>query len=151
MADVFSSEKRSSVMSKIRGKDTKPEVKVRKALHGLGYRYSLHKKELPGKPDLYFKKYNAVVEINGCYWHGHNCHLFSMPKSNTEFWKKKINGNKKRDERNIEKLKEMGFRVLIIWECAIKGKTSLQFDSLIKEVEEWINSESNFMEIQGNN
>lgn len=151
MADVFTSEKRSEVMSKIRGKNTKPEIIIRKALHALGYRYSLHKNDLPGKPDLYFRKYNAVIEINGCFWHGHECHLFRIPKSNTEFWQKKINKNRDRDERNFKKLRNSGYRILNIWECAIKGKTSLDFDKLINSIEDWLISESGYAEIEGDN
>lgn len=149
MTDVFSSDKRSRVMSRIRGKDTKPEMKIRKALHGLGYRYSLHKKNLPGKPDLFFKKYNAVIEINGCFWHGHDCHLFKMPKTRTKFWKNKLEGNRERDEENIKKLVEKGIRVLIIWECAVKGKTSLDFESLIDSVISFLHSEKRYKEIKG--
>ena len=113
MADVFTSEKRSKVMSKIGGKDTKPELKIRKALHALGYRYSLHKKDLPGKPDIYLRKYNALIEINGCFWHAHDCHLFKIPKTRTQFWKNKLERNRERDKENIKKLMDKGYRVLV--------------------------------------
>ncbi|MFH5883673.1 very short patch repair endonuclease [Halalkalibaculum sp. DA3122] len=149
MADIFSEKKRSDIMSKVKGKDTKPEMLIRSALHRLGYRYSLHKKGLPGKPDLYFRKYNAVIEVNGCFWHGHDCHFFSLPQTRTDLWRKKINNNKKRDIENLEKLKEMGLRVLLVWECAIKGKNSYTFEDLIKEIESWLKSDIRFKEISG--
>jgi len=151
MTDVFSSEKRSKVMSRITGKNTEPEMKIRKALHGLDYRYSLHKKNLPGKPDIYFRKYNALIEINGCYWHGHDCHFFKWPQNNKEFWKKKIGRTKERDGNNFRKLQDMGYRLLVIWECAIKGKTSLDFEVLIESVIKWLHSDIQFKEIEGDN
>ena len=93
MVDVVTPEKRSAMMSGIKGKNTKPEFIVRKALFKRGFRYTLHNKNLPGKPDLVFARYKAVVFVNGCFWHGHNCHLFKWPKSNPEFWKEKITNN----------------------------------------------------------
>lgn len=121
MADVFSEEKRSKIMSKIRAKDTKPEIKVRTYLHNRGLRYRLHDRSLPGKPDLKLPKYNTVVNVHGCFWHGHqDCDLFRLPKSNVEYWKDKIEGNRERDKKNKRKLKEAGWNVITIWECEIK-------------------------------
>lgn len=151
MADVFDSEKRSEVMSRITGKDTEPEIKIRKTLHGLGYRYSLHKKNLPGKPDIYLRKYNGLIEINGCYWHGHDCHFFKWPENNKEFWKNKIRRTKERDRNNFKKLQNMGYRLLVIWECAITGKTSLDFEMLIDYIIRWLHSDIKFKEIEGDN
>lgn len=150
MADVHETEVRSYNMSQIRAKDTKPEMLVRKYLHSKGFRYRLHVKDLPGKPDIYLRKYNAVIEINGCFWHGHDCHLFQIPKTNTEFWKNKINENRKNDLNNRKKILKGGIRFCMIWECAIKGKSSLDFDILVGSLIKWLNSKIEFKEIEGN-
>lgn len=149
MADIVSKKKRSKMMSSIRSKDTRPELKIRSALHKLGYRYKLHDKQLPGKPDLVLPKHNAVILIHGCFWHLHNCHLFKWPSTKREFWKEKITGNKKRDEKNLQALKEMGWRILIIWECALKGKSKLDFSSTIKSISDWLKSSNQYAEITG--
>lgn len=149
MADVVSREKRSRMMSGIQGKDTKPEMLVRKGLHALGFRYRLHDRNLPGRPDLVFPKYNAIIEVNGCFWHMHDCHLFKWPSTREEFWRSKLEGNRARDERNYETLREMGWRLLVIWECALKGKTSLSLDEVIDRTTSWLESDSKWMEIQG--
>jgi DNA mismatch endonuclease, patch repair protein len=149
MADNVSKKKRSKMMSGIQGKDTKPELKIRSALHKLGYRYKLHDKHLPGKPDLVLPKYNAVILIHGCFWHLHDCHLFKWPSTRPVFWKEKITGNKQRDEKNIQLLKENGWRILIIWECAMKGKYKLDFSSTIISISEWLKGSEKFAEITG--
>lgn len=108
-------------MSRIKGKDTKPEILVRKFLFSQGFRYRLHDKKLSGKPDLVFPKYKKVVFIHGCYWHGHEgCKYFVPPKTRTEWWMNKINENKKRDEKNIAELKKIMWQPIIIWECELK-------------------------------
>ena len=139
------------MMSGIKSKNTRPETLIRKALFSKGFRYRINVTQLPGKPDLVLKKHNAVIFINGCFWHLHNCHLFKWPSSRAEFWKKKITENSNRDKNNIEKLLNNGRRVLIIWECSVKGKTRLVFDDMIDEIESWLNSEQKFKEIEGNN
>lgn len=149
MADVFSKKKRSQIMSKIRAKDTKPEIWLRKELHRLGFRYRLHDTKLPGKPDLKLAKYNAVILIHGCFWHGHNCRLFRMPKTNKDYWNKKILNNKKRDDINREELHEKKWRILIMWECAIKGPEKKQKDHLISEIIQWLHSNQYYKEITG--
>lgn len=126
------------MMAGIRGKDTKPEIIIRKALFARGLRYRLHDKSLPGKPDLVFRQYNAVIMINGCFWHGHDCHLFKWPSTSSEFWRKKIGRNREKDVEVMQELSAMKFRVLTIWECAIKGKTRLDFDQLINDIVKWI-------------
>ena len=126
------------MMSGIRGKNTKPELLIRKALFAKGFRYRLHNRRLPGKPDLVFPKYHAVIFIHGCFWHGHDCHLFKWPSTRPEFWKTKINRNREVDIRNYKKLKEDGWRILTIWECAIKGKTRLSLDRVINSAEHWL-------------
>lgn len=125
-------------MSRIRGKDTKPELVIRKELHKRGFRYRLYRADLPGKPDIVLPKYNAVIEINGCFWHGHNCRLFKWPSTRADFWKEKISKNTIRDRKNIRELHLKGWRVLVIWECAIKGKNKIDHDLLFEKVTDWI-------------
>jgi DNA mismatch endonuclease (patch repair protein) len=123
MADVFSKSKRSEIMSRIRGKDTGPEMIIRKALFANGFRYRLHVKNLPGKPDIVLPKYNAVVIVDGCFWHGHkNCKFFRMPKSRISFWKKKIDANRARDVKNRRKLRRLGWNVIQVWECQLSAR-----------------------------
>lgn len=124
MADVHEPAIRSYNMSQIRGKDTKPEILVRKFLHKNGFRYTLNNKKLSGKPDIVLKKYNTVIFVNGCFWHGHsNCKYFKTPKSRTKWWTEKINGTKERDQRNYQELVKDGWNVIVIWECELKPKT----------------------------
>jgi DNA mismatch endonuclease (patch repair protein) len=121
MADVHEPEIRSYNMSQIKGKDTKPEILVRKFLFSKGFRYRLHDKKLPGKPDIVFPKYNSVLFVHGCFWHGHEeCKYFVVPKTRTEWWLDKINGNKRKDAKNAEMLKNEGWNVLTVWECELK-------------------------------
>lgn len=150
MADVFSAEKRREIMASISAKDTKPELMLRKSLHRQGYRYRLHSKHLPGKPDLVFAKFNAAVFVNGCFWHGHGCHLFRLPSSNREYWKNKIDTNRSRDEKVRSLLLSDKWRVLTVWECSMKGKGRLEIELLISKVEEWLKSDIECLEIQGN-
>jgi DNA mismatch endonuclease (patch repair protein) len=150
MPDIVTSEKRSQMMSGIKGKNTKPELLVRKALHKIGFRYLLHVRYLVGKPDLVFPKYKAVLFINGCFWHGHNCDLFKWPSSNVEFWQKKISRNRENDKKAIEKLLEGKGRVGIIWECALKGKKRISFDRFLSKTVKWLKSETITFEIRGN-
>lgn len=120
--DVFSKEKRSEVMRAVKGKDTKPEVALRKALFALGYRYRLNVKGLPGKPDLVFPKHRTVIFVHGCFWHGHKCKRGARtPKSNTDYWLEKIARNKRRDKKNAAALKKLGWRVITVWECELKS------------------------------
>lgn len=119
--DVFSKEKRKVIMSKIRAKDTKPEIIIRKFIFSKGFRYRKNVKALPGKPDIVMPKYKTVVLVNGCFWHGHvNCQAATLPKSRIEYWAGKINSNIERDKRNNSRLKKMGWRIITVWECEIK-------------------------------
>lgn len=123
MTDTMTPEQRSRCMSAIKSNDTKPEMLVRKYLHGMGLRYGLHNKKLPGSPDIVLRKYKTVIFINGCFWHGHdNCRYYRLPKSNIEFWQTKINRNRERDKRDIEALRKRGWRVIVIWECELRTK-----------------------------
>jgi DNA mismatch endonuclease Vsr len=136
-------------MSGIKGKNTKPEIRVRKALYSRGFRYRLHVKGLPGKPDIVFGKRKAVIFIHGCFWHGHDCHLFKWPSTRQEFWRQKINRNREKDAESEALLSEAGWRILTIWECALKGKTRLDFEPLIDDISEWIVSGDTDREIEG--
>jgi len=122
-------------MSKIRGKDTKPELLVRKFLFSIGYRYKLHDSKLPCKPDIVLPKYRTVVQVNGCFWHGHEgCRFFKYPATRTEWWKSKIEKTIQRDENNNKKLNELGWNVITIWECELKDNKENTFKRLIAEL-----------------
>jgi DNA mismatch endonuclease (patch repair protein) len=126
MADVLTPEQRGRNMAAIKGKNTKPEMLVRRLAHGLGYRYRLHSKTLPGKPDLVFPKRKKIIEVYGCYWHMHECRYGSVvPKTNTEFWQAKRLSTVERDKRNIQQLERQGWKVLVIWECQTKDEAEL--------------------------
>jgi DNA mismatch endonuclease, patch repair protein len=118
-------------MAAIKGSHTKPELLIRKALHAAGFRYRLHAKSLPGKPDLVFPRYRAAIFVNGCFWHGHDCHLFRWPGTRPDFWRAKIGGNIARDERTRSQLAEAGWRVADIWECTLKGKEKLPQEEVL--------------------
>lgn len=132
MVDVHSPAKRSYNMSRIKGKDTKPEMIVRKWIWKNGYRYRLHHHDLPGKPDIVFPSRKKVIFIHGCFWHKHNCKYFKWPKSNVEFWKQKIEGNVQRDEKNYALLASNGWKHMIVWECETKEKDKTQLWERIK-------------------
>jgi DNA mismatch endonuclease, patch repair protein len=124
MADVFTPQKRSEVMSRIRGRDTKPELALRSILHRLGYRFTVSgpkNKSLPGKPDIVLPKYRTVIFVHGCFWHGHDhCAHFRLPKSRSAWWKRKIEGNRARDLHNENAIRDAGWHVVTIWECALR-------------------------------
>ena len=123
---------RSELMSKIKSKDTKPELLLRKILYRDGLRYRKHSSDLPGKPDISIKKYKVIIDVRGCFWHGHSdCQDGHTPKKNSEFWIKKLTANKKRDETNLEKYQNMGYNVFIFWECEIQKKQQLE-EKLLK-------------------
>lgn len=118
--DKLTKERRSWNMSRIRAINTKPEVSVRSMLHRMGYRFRLHPKELPGKPDIILPKYRTALFVHGCYWHGHEgCRDFAPPKTRTEWWLNKINGNIKRDIKNTSQLEQLGWKVIVAWECEL--------------------------------
>jgi DNA mismatch endonuclease (patch repair protein) len=132
MADVHSIATRSYNMSQIRGKDTKPEMLVRKFLHAQGFRYRLHVKDLPCKPDIVLPKYETVIFVHGCFWHGHkNCKYYVIPKTRTEWWLEKINKNIENDKKAVKELKRMGWRVINVWECGLKKE---KIDKLLKQL-----------------
>ncbi|RYC30284.1 DNA mismatch endonuclease Vsr [Lichenibacterium minor] len=125
MADVLTPEQRRLNMSRIRGKDTKPELILRKGLHAAGFRYRLHAKDLPGRPDMVFTRFRAVIMVHGCFWHGHSCPMFKLPTTRREFWVAKIAGNQQRDEQALMRLATASWRVLTVWECSLKGPARL--------------------------
>ena len=127
MADTVSKEKRSEIMSHVTGKETKPEIIVRKYLFAHGVRYRKNVKRLPGTPDIVFPKYKTAVFVNGCFWHGHKgCRYSHLPSTNFEYWEKKIADNIERDERKKRELEGLGYRVLIIWQCQLKSNTKIE-------------------------
>ncbi len=136
MADVHDKLTRSFNMSRIRGKNTKPEIFVRKALFSQGFRFRLHDKNLPGKPDIILPKYRTVIFVHGCFWHGHrNCKYFSIPKTRTEWWTQKINKNRINDKIASNALKDTGWNVIVVWECAIKGdKMNKNINNLVTKI-----------------
>lgn len=119
--DIMSKEKRSWIMSRIRDKNTKPEKRIRSLLHELGYRFRLHRNDLPGRPDIVLPKYKSVIFVHGCFWHQHRgCKYAYKPKSRVEFWTKKFKENRERDRRKTKELKHIGWRVIVVWECELE-------------------------------
>ncbi|WP_459720892.1 very short patch repair endonuclease [Sideroxyarcus sp. TK5] len=134
--DKLSPTERSRVMSAVRGKDTTPELIVRRLLHSMGFRFRLHRKDLPGKPDIVLPKYHACIFVHGCFWHQHpRCKRASRPTSHTVFWNAKLQGNADRDKKNYRALKRLGWRVMVIWECQTKNPRTLQ-DKIFHFLEE---------------
>ncbi|WP_377809007.1 very short patch repair endonuclease [Azospirillum sp. A29] len=149
MADRLTEEQRRLNMSRIRGRDTKPEFVVRRLLHGLGFRYRLHGTDLPGRPDIVLPKWKTVVFVNGCFWHGHGCRLFKWPATREEFWRHKIGRNVERDAETRRKLDELEWRVVNVWECALKGSERLRPEELGERLTSFIRSEERCMDIVG--
>ena len=131
MVDVLSEKQRQYNMSRIRGYNTKPEMLIRQGLHARGFRFRLHVRELPGRPDLVFRRYGVAVFVNGCFWHGHDCDRFRWPKTRERFWRDKIQKNRKRDATSVAALRRQGWRVLTVWECALRGPGQLDLDDLL--------------------
>lgn len=126
MTDLFSPEKRSAIMAKIKGVNTSPERTVRKIIHSLGYRFRLHVSDLPGRPDIVLPRLRKVVFVHGCFWHGHQgCRRAATPKTRAAYWRRKIDGNRARDARTVRKLRRLGWRVLQIWQCQISNEKRL--------------------------
>ncbi len=148
--DTLTPESRHKNMSHIRSKDTTPEKLIRKALFKAGFRYHICDKRYPGKPDLIFPHYYAVIFINGCFWHAHeNCRYFVFPKSNQDFWKNKFKRNQERDKKVIEHYKDQCWRICVVWECAIRGKESKKkIQSVTEQIIQWLdNPGEHFLEI----
>jgi len=136
-------------MAAIKSGNTKPELAIRRALHAAGLRYRLHAKDLPGKPDLVFPVHRAVIFVNGCFWHGHDCYLFKWPATRKDFWRTKIERNVENDARAIGALQQSGWRVGIVWECALKGKARLDMVDSMQLLADWIRSDDLAITIRG--
>lgn len=148
MADVVDSATRSRMMSGIRGRNTKPEILIRSLLHRQGFRFRLHARYLPGKPDIVFPRYHAVVFVHGCFWHGHDCPLFKWPNTRPEFWRAKIGRNQSNDHRIRAALIAAGWRVGIVWECAIRG-AGKDLEGVMRRLGNWLRSDAPFVEERG--
>ncbi len=136
MSDIFERAKRSEIMSRIRGRDTKPELVVRRIAHRLGFRFRLHRKDLPGSPDIVFPRYRAIIMVHGCFWHRHSgCKYAYTPKTRVQFWRNKFEGNVVRDRRNELALSERGWRTMVIWECESKDHQAVaeRIESFLRE------------------
>ncbi len=141
--DRYPPEKRSEIMSQIRGKNTTPELVIRKYLFSRGFRYRVNDDRYPGKPDMVLPKYGTVIFIHGCFWHSHeNCKASKLPETRKEFWKKKISDNMERDQRNIQELERQGWNIIVVWECEIKNKVKRE-KRLRKLVDEIVSNEKN--------
>ena len=136
MTDIYSKNKRSQIMSKISGKETEPEILVRKFLFRKGFRYRKNDKRYPGTPDIVMPKYKTVIFVHGCFWHGHNCRAGKLPETRKEFWQNKIDANIARDKKNRQDLEKLGWKVLVIWQCELKNK-KIRAEKL-KEIEQKI-------------
>jgi DNA mismatch endonuclease (patch repair protein) len=126
------------MMAGIRSTNTRPEIVIRRALHANGFRYRLHSRKVPGKPDMVFPRYRAAVFINGCFWHGHDCHLFRLPGTRPDFWAAKIARNRARDAKVKQELHEAGWRALTIWECAIRGREAQGLGTVVTSASAWL-------------
>jgi DNA mismatch endonuclease (patch repair protein) len=148
VVDVVDKQTRSKMMAGIRGKDTRPEIRLRMALHANGFRFRLHDKRLPGRPDIVLPKWRVAIEVHGCFWHRHEgCRYASTPATRPEFWAEKFAANVARDKRNIEKLQEAGLRPVVIWECWLRGK---DISELVNSLSAWIRSETQKFDFQYN-
>ncbi len=149
--DVLTPEQRRKNMSAIRGKNTKPELKLRKLLHATGFRYRLYQSNLPGSPDLVLKKYSAAIFVNSCFWHCHsNCKYFKgYPKTRRAYWQKKLSRNVERDKENYRDLALLGIRICVVWECALRGTGKLLDEEIINRIGHWLRSDIKFIDISG--
>ncbi len=137
------------MMSGIRSINTRPELILRRGLHAAGLRFRLHARGLPGRPDIVFARHQAVIFAHGCFWHGHDCHLFRMPSTRPDFWKAKIARNRENDARALAALATLGWRQAVVWECALKGRSRLPAGAVIKKSVSWLKSRRQTLEIRG--
>lgn len=147
--DVLTPEQRQRNMSRIRARNTRPEMMIRTGLHARGYRYRLHDRRLPGTPDLVFGSRRVVIFVHGCFWHGHDCSLSRPPATRPEFWAAKVEGNRRRDEAVLAQLAQLGWRVVVVWECALRGRRKLPTDSLFTELERALDGSAPLLTIRG--
>lgn len=138
------------MMSGIRSRNTRPELALRKALHARGFRYRLHTPGVPGRPDIVLPRFHATVFVHGCFWHGHDCHLFRLPGTRTEFWREKIRRNQSRDAVVADELAAQGWRQLAIWECAIRGRKKIGLEAATDQTVAWLQGDAMIGNIRGN-
>jgi len=148
MADVVDTATRSRMMSGIRGRNTKPEILIRSLLHRQGFRFRLHVRDLPGKPDIVFPRFHAVIFVHGCFWHGHACPLFKWPGTRPDFWREKIGRNQANDQKSRESLLASGWRVGIVWECALRGRNR-NIERVARSLSDWLRSDALYVEERG--
>lgn len=148
-SDIVDAATRSRMMAGIRSKDTKPEMVVRRGLHRMGFRFRLHSRGLPGRPDLILPRYGVVVFVHGCFWHGHDCPFFHWPKSREDFWREKIGGNMKRDDAVAKRLQQTGWRIMTIWECAFRGRSEAAAEQILDRAADWIRGQEPRGELRG--
>ncbi|WP_081873362.1 very short patch repair endonuclease [Sphingobium chlorophenolicum] len=149
MADVLTPELRRLNMSRVRGRDTKPEMIIRRGLHARGLRFRLHRRDLPGRPDIVLPSRKTVLFIHGCFWHGHDCPLFRMPATRPDFWRQKITANRLRDATAVTALGGLGWRVGVVWECALRGARRLSTEILLDRLVDFIAGSELLIEIRG--
>ena len=149
MSDIVQPDVRSRMMAGIHSKNTRHEIIVRKALHRQGFRYRLHRRDLPGKPDITLPKYRAVIFLHGCFWHGHDCHLFKWPSTRPEFWRDKISANQQRAHIVQSALRAKGWRIGTVWECSLRGRFRVTLDELTNIVVAWLRSPDTTCDIRG--
>ena len=149
MVDVVDTATRSRVMSGIRGRDTKIEVAIRKALHARGLRYRTDARGLPGRPDIVLPRWRAAVLVHGCFWHAHDCGLCRIPATRPDFWRDKLEGNAARDGRNLTALLDLGWRVATVWECALRGKGPQALIDVADRLATWVRGEDRMIELRG--
>ncbi|WP_424940622.1 very short patch repair endonuclease [Aliiroseovarius sp. S253] len=136
-------------MSAIRSKNTKPELLIRRGLHARGFRFRLHDKALPGTPDIVLRRYGALIDVRGCFFHGHDCNLFRLPRTRRDFWESKISTNRRRDIKTASELQDMGWRVAVVWECALRGPKKINSETVIDSLAQWLSSDEKIFEIRG--
>jgi len=149
MADVVDAATRSRFMSGIRGKNTRPEILIRSLLHGMGFRYRLHVGSLPGKPDVVLPRYRAVIFIHGCFWHGHDCHLYRVPGTRQDFWLNKVRCNQKNDKVVEAALTEGQWRIAVVWECALRGRGRLNPEIVAQSLKRWLKGKRTALTLRG--
>ena len=149
MVDVVTPEKRSQMMAGIRAKNTKPELLIRSGLHRLGYRFRLHDRCLPGKPDIVLRKYKSAIFVHGCFWHVHECNIFKWPQTRENFWRTKLLRNREVDSKSIAAIQGLGWRTAVVWECAIRGASSKTIPTVLGELDDWLQGGRSNLEIGG--
>lgn len=148
MVDIVDVSTRSRIMAGIRGRNTKPEILIRSLLHRQGFRFRLHVGDLPGKPDIVLRRFHAIIFVHGCFWHGHDCHLFKWPRTRPAFWRKKIKDNHANDLKARKALRAAGWRVGVVWECAIRGADK-DIENVSARIRKWLRSNRPYMEVRG--